>query len=205
MCTRPTHSLKSSSRIRRAEQVVCEASSWPGIRTDLCTHVYARTQLHAWGGCFNPGAWCGWWFDGGACTGCTVPPPPFSTGTPLSRVALYTHTQLTTVGQAPPHREQSAPSHNHAHSSLDTPLSCNRHDGAGACCGGPPCFRLPHRAVGPWEAPGQHMCPHSLSGSAFLTASTPIHPTQGSGENCSVTVVLDATDSISTLQCLLAG
>jgi hypothetical protein len=63
MCTRPTHSRVKSLR---AEQVVCEAASWPGIRTGLYTHVYACTHLHARGGWFNPGAWCGWWFDGGA-------------------------------------------------------------------------------------------------------------------------------------------
>ena len=37
-----------------------------------------------------------------------------------------THTDSTTVDQAPPHRKQSCVLlHNHAHSSLDTPLCCN--------------------------------------------------------------------------------
>ena len=50
---------------------------------------------------------------------------PFSTGTPLSRVTLYTHSQHDS-GPSTTHRKQSCVLlHNHAHSLLDTPLSCN--------------------------------------------------------------------------------
>jgi hypothetical protein len=93
--------------------------------THMCTH--ARSSMHG-GDCFNPGAWCGWWFDGGAPPAATA--TPFSTRTPLSRVTLCTLTTRT-MGQAPPHRKQSCVLlHNHAHSSLNTPLSCNTHNGA---------------------------------------------------------------------------
>jgi hypothetical protein len=46
--------------------------------THMCTH--ARSSTHG-GDCFNPGAWCGWWFDGGASPAATA--TPFSTH-PLS-------------------------------------------------------------------------------------------------------------------------
>jgi hypothetical protein len=71
----------------------------------------------------------------GAGDGSTVEPhrlhsataTPFSTGTPLSRVALYTPSQHDSgPSTAPPQAELCAPfTSNHADSSLDTPLCCN--------------------------------------------------------------------------------
>jgi hypothetical protein len=87
-CTRPTHSrVNSLSLIRRAEQVVCESSSW--IRTGLYTYVYACTHGHAQVAASTQGLGVG--------DSSTVEPhrlhsataTPFSTGTPLSCVALY--------------------------------------------------------------------------------------------------------------------
>ena len=121
MCTRPTRSRVKSLR---AEQVVCEASSWPGIRTGLCTHVYACSSMHG-EAASTQGL--------GAGEGSTVEPhrlhsataTPFSTGTPLSRVALYTHSQHDSgPSTAPPQTEHTAlfsAAQNHAHSSLTPP------------------------------------------------------------------------------------
>jgi hypothetical protein len=119
--------IRVSSRLhsQAIEQVVCEVSSWPAIRTGLYTHVYACTQLHARWAASTQGL--------GAGDGSTVEPhrlhsataTPFSTGTPLSRVALYTHSQHDSgPSTAPPQAEHTAlfsAAQNHAHSSLTPP------------------------------------------------------------------------------------
>jgi hypothetical protein len=98
MCTRPTHSRVKSLR---AEQVVCEAASWPSIRTGLYTHVYTCTHLHAQGRLLQPRGLVRVMVRRWSRTGCTVPPPHRSRQAPLTAVW---HSNTLTARQWAKHR-----------------------------------------------------------------------------------------------------
>jgi hypothetical protein len=119
--------IRVASRHVSGEQSRLYVKRLAGLVSGLaCTHVCAHARISMHGGAASTQ-------ELGAGDGSTVEPhrlhsataTPFSTGTPLSRVALYTHSQHDSgPSTAPPQAEHTAlfsAAQNHAHSSLTPP------------------------------------------------------------------------------------